>query len=85
MRYFLFIACISFSLAACETYPDIEFESVSVRYDPYNYSIGRLHKSAEAECISRGFEGAFEEPLLEDPEDQPEEGIRWGYMEFDCF
>ncbi len=85
MRHYLLIACISLGVGACETYPDIEFESVSVRYDPYNYSIGRLHKSAEAECMSRGFEGAFEEPILDDAEEQSEEGIRWAYMEFDCF
>ena len=72
------------SLAACATEFEPVFESVSVRYDPYNYSVANLHRSADAECLARGFGGAEEEPVdLGNPGSGA--GTRWDYMEFDCF
>ncbi len=69
-------------LSACQTMPrqDGPLTQVSVRYDPYDYSMADIRANAKAECSAKGgsyVNEATNTPNLESP--------RWAYMTFDCF
>ncbi len=77
------------SVSACVTYRPSPIDIVSVRYDPYSYSIAKLQKSAQSACLAKGNKGAFPEPLIEDDPDNPDDDnprtLRWAYMDFECY
>ncbi len=70
-------------LASCETIVEQKYDTVSIRYDPYNYSMAKLHKSADSACIAKGMDGAFSDPIWDEPE--VNSSVRWAYMEFECY
>ena len=69
------------TLAACETtrpYPVVD--TVSIRYDPYNYSMAELQESADAACVAKGARSAERVDT-----EINTEAVRWAYMNFECF
>ncbi len=69
-------------VTGCETRPRAHapLSQISVRYDPYDFSIADIRSSAEAECRAKGgnyIEESGNTPNLESP--------RWAYKTFDCF
>jgi hypothetical protein len=85
MVRFTFLGAIALGVllvAGCETRPrgDAPLSQVSVRYDPYDFSIADIRNSAEAECRAKGgnyIEESGNTPNLESP--------RWAYKTFNCF
>lgn len=53
---------------------------VSIRYDPYSYSMAKLQESALAQCRAKG--ARYAEPVGNDINPQ---SPRWAYMNFECF
>ena len=81
MRQILVFAVAALALSACATTEDEEpIDIVSVRYDPYSYSMAKLQKSADALCRAKGATAAY--PISNDINS---EAVRWAYMNFECY
>jgi hypothetical protein len=83
-RLVLCLASIVVFLSACESFgskrPVEPIDTVSVRYDPYNYSMSAVEESARAACRAKGGEDVY--PI--DNQINTEE-VRWAYMNFECY
>lgn len=76
------LTALALAVTGCQTTQTGEapIDQVSVRYDPYDYSMARIRENAAAECRAKGGNRVVEStntPNLESP--------RWAYMTFDCF
>ena len=84
MRVIVVLLGLSFILSACETFGQRRdngpIDTISVRYDPYNYSMADLKEDAKAACRAKGGEDIY--PV--DNQINSEE-VRWAYMNFECF
>ncbi|MCI5043980.1 MAG: hypothetical protein MRY72_04725 [Aquisalinus sp.] len=80
MRRLALLAIIALLTTAnqCTTTPE-PIETVSIRYDPYSYSMAKLQQSAEAECRAKDKRYAI--PVSNDVNTQ---AVRWAYMNFEC-
>ena len=78
------LAGLTLFLAGCETMfpstPSAPIDTVSIRYDPYNYSMSEVEESARAACRAKGGTQIYQL----DSQINTEE-VRWAYMNFECF
>lgn len=83
MRIIVLLAAAATCLGACASYENkpTAQETVSMRYDPYNYSMTKLQENATAACRAKG---NFTEAERVDNEINSE-AVRWAYMNFVCY
>ena len=76
------IALLATALSGCVTTKKASqaVDTVSIRYDPYDYDMAKIRQDAETECQAKGGRYASQTsntPNLESP--------RWAYMSFICY
>lgn len=84
MRIILLTLLPALALTACESWSEPVGEppvdTVSLKYDPYNYDMAQLQENAEASCAAKGARYAIRAGSSVNTEE-----VRWAYMNFDCY
>ena len=76
------LGIILIAASACEHTPrrPLPIDVVSIQYDPYNYSMAELSRSANAACAAKGGSRA-----IAVNNELNTESVRWAYMNFECY
>ena len=74
----LLITVLLAALSGCATPPPVSNESISIKYDPYDFDPDDLMAEAQAHCGAYNLRAVYEDETI-DPQ-----SVRWRYRHYRC-